>query len=89
MQNNLKNLKIIPINIGREKLSKSTKFFEEYDIKNLEVYFDTSINLVKKFGLRGIPTSILFDKDGFEFARIIGSIDFNDKKFVEWLSNYN
>jgi len=33
--------------------------------------------------------AILFDKDGFEFARIIGSIDFNDKKFVEWLSNYN
>ena len=47
------------------------------------------INLVKKFGLRGIPTSILFDKDGFEFARVVGSIDFGDKNFIEWLSNYN
>ena len=59
------------------------------NIINLEVYFDRSINLVKKFGLRGIPTSILFDKDGFEFARVVGSIDFGDKNFIEWLSNYN
>jgi len=40
-------------------------------------------------GLRGVPTSILFNKEGLEFARIIGSIDFEDKNFVEWLSNYN
>ena len=52
-------------------------------------YFDSQITLAKKFGLRGIPTSILIDKDGLEFAKIIGSIDFNDKKFIEWLSDYN
>ena len=58
-------------------------------IKNLKVYFDTDITLAKKFGLRGIPTSILLNKDGYEFARIIGSIDFEDIKFIDWLSNYN
>ena len=86
---NLDNLRIFPINVGKDDVEKSVIFFEDLNIKNLEVYFDTSINLVKKFGLRGIPTSILFDKDGFEFARIIGSIDFGDKNFIEWLSNYN
>ena len=86
---NLDNLRIFPINVGKDDVEKSVIFFEDLNIKNLEVYFDTSINLVKKFGLRGIPTSILFDKDGFEFARIIGSIDFGDKNFIEWLSKYN
>ena len=86
---NLDNLRIFPINVGKDDVEKSVIFFEDLNIKNLEVYFDRSINLVKKFGLRGIPTSILFDKDGFEFARIIGSIDFGDKNFIEWLSNYN
>ena len=33
--------------------------------------------------------SIIFNKDGLEFARIIGSIDFNDQKFIDWLENYN
>ena len=34
--------------------------------------------LAKKFSLRGVPTSILFNKEGKEFARIMGSIDFDN-----------
>ena len=85
----LGNLKIFPINIGNENLSKSQIFFEELNIKNLEIYFDSSITLAKKFKLRGVPTTILFNKQGYEFARIIGSIDFNNDKFINWLKDYN
>ena len=85
----LDNLKIFPINIGREDLSKSESFFKELKIKNLEIYFDAPITLAKKFSLRGVPTSIIFNKEGKEFARIIGSIDFNDEEFVNWLKLYN
>ena len=70
-------------------VEKSLNFFEDLEIKNLKIFFDSPITLAKKFGLRGVPTSILFNKDGLEFARIIGSIDFEDKKFIRWLSNYN
>ena len=86
---NLDKLKIFPINVGQDNLENSLKFFEDLKIKNLKIYFDSPITLAKKFGLRGIPTSILFNKDGLEFARIIGSIDFNDQKFIDWLANYN
>ena len=85
----LSNLKIFPINVGQDRTDKAQNFFKDLDIKNLEIYFDTSINLAKKFALRGIPTSILINKDGQEFARIVGSIDFNDDKFIDWLSSYN
>ena len=86
---NLNNLKIFPINVGQDNIEKASKFFEDLEIKNLKLYFDLPITLAKKFRLRGIPTSILINKEGLEFARIIGSIDFNDKKFLEWLTNYN
>tara|TARA_B100001057_G_scaffold477046_1_gene545808 strand:- start:642 stop:1121 length:480 start_codon:yes stop_codon:yes gene_type:complete len=86
---NLKNLKIFPINVGQDNIEKASKFFQDLKIKNLDYYFDTPITLAKKFGLRGVPTSILFNKEGLEFARIIGSIDFTDKKFIEWLDNFN
>ncbi len=85
----LNNLKIFPINVGQDNLDKSLKFFESLKIKNLKIYFDSPANLPKKFGLRGIPTSILINKNGLEFARIIGSTDFEDKKFIKWLKNYN
>ena len=86
---NLDNLKIFPINVGQDNKEKASKFFEDLKIKNLNLFFDTPVTLAKKFGLRGIPTSIFFNKEGLEFARIVGSIDFQDEKFVKWLSKYN
>tara|TARA_B100001063_G_scaffold184703_1_gene174401 strand:+ start:1804 stop:2313 length:510 start_codon:yes stop_codon:yes gene_type:complete len=85
----LDNLKIFPINVGQDSNEKAQVFFEDLEIDNLKIYFDSPITLAKKFGLRGIPTSILFNKDGLEFARIIGSIDFEDEEFIKWLSKYN
>ena len=86
---NLNNLKIFPINVGQDNLDKSLNFFEDLKIKNLKPYFDSPVTLAKKFQLRGIPTSIIINKNGEEFGRIVGSIDFTDKKFIEWISNYN
>ena len=85
----LDNLEIFPINIGKDNFKKSQKFFSELKIKNLEIYFDSPITLTKELSLRGVPTTIIFNRRGQEFARIIGSIDFSDESFIEWLSNYN
>ena len=52
-------------------------------------FISGNITLAKTFSLRGVPTSILIDKDGKEFARIIGSIDFDDKLFINWFKTYN
>ena len=87
--NNLSNLKIFPINISQEDLSKSKLFFQKLNIQNLDIYIDAPVTLAKKFALRGVPTTILFNKQGNEFARIIGSIDFNNEKFIDWLKTYN
>jgi thiol-disulfide isomerase/thioredoxin len=86
---NLNNLKIFPINIGKDNLKKALEFFEDLEITNLNIYFDNPSTLAKTFSLRGVPTSILINKDGYEFARIMGSIDFNDKNFIKWLTAYN
>jgi len=85
----LNNLKIFPINVGQDSTKKTSKFFKDLKIKNLDIYFDNPTTLAKKLRLRGIPTSILFNKNGEEFARISGSIDFEDKEFIKWLSSFN
>ena len=86
---NLNNLKIFPINVGQDDIKKASKFYKELNIVNLELYFDSTITLAKKFRLRGIPTSILFNKEGYENTRIIGTVEYEEDKFIEWLSNYN
>ena len=86
---NLNNLKIFAINISQESKKKVDSFFKDLNIENLKPYFDAPTTLAKTFSLRGVPTSILIDKDGKEFARIMGSIDFNDQIFINWLKTYN
>ena len=82
-------LKIFAINIGKENLEKVNKFYIDLNIKNFEPYFDPPTTLAKMFTLRGVPTTILINKEGQEFARIIGSIDFEDENFVNWIKKYN
>tara|TARA_B100000900_G_scaffold411971_1_gene432740 strand:- start:881 stop:1390 length:510 start_codon:yes stop_codon:yes gene_type:complete len=85
----LNNIKIFPINIGKDSPKISEKFFKDLKINNLNIYFDNPTTLAKVFNLRGVPTTILFDKNGNEFARIIGSIDFENKEFLQWIKKYN
>ena len=86
---NFSNLKIFAINISQESKKKVDSFFKDLNIKNFDPYFDSPTTLAKVFSLRWVPTSILIDKDVKEFSRIIGSIDFDDKKFINWLKTYN
>ncbi|MDC3126681.1 TlpA family protein disulfide reductase [Candidatus Pelagibacter sp.] len=83
----IKKLKIYPINIGKENLDKVNNFFDKLGIDNLEPYFDNPSTLAKIFSLRGLPTTIILNSEGEEFARIIGSIDFDNEKFINWLKN--
>ena len=53
------------------------------NIKKLEIFFDSNLNFVKELKIRGVPTTVIINKRGEEFARIIGSIDFKNKKFFK------
>ena len=87
--NNFKNLQIFAVNMEKSNALKIKKFFTDLNIKKLEIFFDPNLNFVKEFKLRGIPTTILINKKGEEFARIIGETNFQNKKFVKWLSKYD
>ncbi len=86
---NFKNLEILPINIGQEKIEKIEEFYNKTKIKNLDIFYDTDVRLAKKFLLRGLPTTLIINKDGKEFARVVGSINFQDVNFKTWLQNFD
>ena len=83
------NLQILPINVGRDNVEKSKNFFQKLKINNLEIYFDKDVELANKFLLRGLPTTIFINKKGEEFARIVGFVNFDNKKVIEWLKKYD
>jgi thiol-disulfide isomerase/thioredoxin len=83
------NLQIIPINVGRDNAEKSKNFFKKLKIDNLEIYFDKDVELANKFLLRGLPTTVFINKEGEEFARVIGFVNFDDKTIIKWLQRYD
>ena len=86
---NFKNLEVFAINVEEGNIQKAKIFFSDLDIEKLEVFFDYNLNFVNEFKLRGVPTTVLINKKGEEFARIIGEVDFENKKFVKWLLKYD
>ena len=86
---NFKNLKIFAVNMEEPNTTKTKKFFDDLNIKDLEIFFDRNLNFVKEFKLRGVPTTVLINKKGQEIARIIGEVNFQDKQFLKWLSKYD
>ena len=83
-----KDILIYPVNLEKPNKDKTRKFYQDLNLKNLKIYFDPEFELTKQFKLRGVPTTILLNKEGNEFARIIGDINFEDKKFIEWINNF-
>ena len=86
---NFKNLEILAVNMEQPNQLKTKKFFSDLNIKKLNIFFDSRLNFVKEFKLRGVPTTILVNKKGEEFARIVGEVNFVDKNFVKWLLKYD
>ena len=84
-----KNLEVFAVNMEEPNKEKTEKFFENLKIQKLEIFFDYDLDFVKEFKLRGVPTTVLINKQGKEFARIIGEVNFEDRKFLKWLSKYD
>ena len=81
-------IKVYAINMEKPNKLKAQDFFKFIGVLSLDIYFDPELKLVKKFKMRGLPTSILIDKDGKEFGRVVGEIDFIDKNFIKILKKY-
>ena len=83
----LSGIAVVPVNLEAKNPKKTEKFFDDLNIKNLSIFFDNDMKLVKLFKLRGVPTTIILNKNEEEIARIIGSVDFTDEKIVNWLKS--
>jgi|TARA_B100001063_G_C16422120_1_gene384702 thiol-disulfide isomerase/thioredoxin len=78
-------IKVYPINMEKPNKLRARDFYNSIGISTLDIYFDPDFKLVKQFKMRGMPTSILINKEGMEFARVLGEIDFDSKSFLEFI----
>ncbi len=79
---------VYAINMEKPNKLRAGDFFKSIGITSLDIYFDPDFKLVKTFKMRGLPTSILIDKNGNEFGRVVGEVDFNNEEFINLLKKY-
>ena len=82
------DIKVYAINMEKPNKLKAGDFFKSVGVTSLDIFFDPDFKLVKTFKMRGLPTSILIDKNGREFGRVIGEVDFNSEVFSKLLKKY-
>ena len=88
LTNKYPEIKVYAINTEKPNKLKIRDFFRTIDVASLDTYYDPDFKLVKQFKMRGLPTSILINKDGEEFGRVIGEVDFISESFLKIIKKY-
>jgi thiol-disulfide isomerase/thioredoxin len=88
LSQNYPEIRVFAVNMEKPSKLRAGDFFKSIGITSLDIYFDPDFKLVKTFKMRGLPTSILIDKNGKEFGRVVGEIDFNSEYFIQLLEKY-
>ena len=88
LSNQFPQIKVYAINMEKPNKLRVRDFFRSIDVVSLDTYYDPDFKLVKQFKMRGLPTSILIDKNGDEFGRVIGEVDFASEDFVNLIKKY-
>ena len=88
LTNQFPQVKVYAINMEKPNKLKVRDFFRSINVVSLDTYYDPDFKLVKQFKMRGLPTSILIDKNGDEFGRVIGEVDFVSEDFINLIKKY-
>lgn len=75
------NLKVVAINLDKNK-ADADEFLKKYPA-NFQVLFDSSAKSAEKYKVKGMPYSVIFDKEGKEVHSHIG---FSKEKSKEYLA---
>lgn len=83
---NGRGVRVVAVSEDRGALTKVPTFYAEKGITQLEVFYDRKGALARKFGVDGLPTTILIDADGREFGRVKGVLEWDDDAIVAYLA---
>lgn len=73
------DFQVVTIATGRNPMPAIRKFFAEEEIQALPILTDARQALARDMGVRGLPVTVLLDREGNEVARLIGDADWSSE----------
>jgi len=78
-------IEVLTISEDRKGIPLAKKFFEVNKLHDLDVLADPKGALMRKFAVKGLPTTILIDTDGREAGRVTGAAEWDTPDVVGFL----
>jgi thiol-disulfide isomerase/thioredoxin len=66
---------VLPLSSDRGGASVVRKFYASHDIQGLTVWLDPKGEAARAWGARGLPTTLVIDREGREVARLEGAYE--------------
>lgn len=71
------DFQVIALSVDRTGISAVRRFYQEIGVRNLPVSVDASGAAMQQAEATGLPTTLLFDRDGREIGRFVGPAEWD------------
>lgn len=71
------DMEVVAVSVDRAGLTKSKAFLDDIGAKSLALYADPSMKILRLLGVPGLPATIVFDREGRELGRLLGTAEWD------------
>jgi thiol-disulfide isomerase/thioredoxin len=82
------NFVVVAISTDRQGLPIVEPFLHKLGVRNLSTYLDPAHGAQRAFGIRGIPTTMVIDRDGRERGRLEGMTRWDSTEALALIRHY-
>jgi thiol-disulfide isomerase/thioredoxin len=81
-----RGLAVVPVSIDLKGLPAVDAFYAKLNILYLSKYIDDTRESAKALGLKGLPSTLVLDREGREVTRVEGPADWESKEVIALLN---
>ena len=81
------NIDVLTISIDKKDIKKQLKFLSNNGASNLKHFFDKEMKIFKALKLRGIPTTIIVDQNGYIISKHEGILKWGEDEVINKIKN--
>jgi thiol-disulfide isomerase/thioredoxin len=79
---------VVALSIDLEGIFAVKDFYEELNLKSLEIYADDRMSAPSSLGVIGIPATLLIDREGREIGRMLGPAEWDSDDVIAEIRRY-
>ena len=81
------NIDVLTISIDKKDINNQLKFLSNNGASNLKHFFDKEMKIFRALKLRGIPTTIIVDQNGYIISKHEGILKWGEDEVINKIKN--